>query len=51
MKYVMDQNQTVDFSGHISDPKYAAMVQNGQVNLADESSLLLNIQTDLIMKI
>ncbi|WP_300674671.1 hypothetical protein [Soonwooa sp.] len=39
MKYVMDQNQTVAFSGHISDPKYAAMVQNGQVNLADEEFL------------
>jgi len=36
MKYVMDQNQTVNFKGHISDPEYAAMVQNGQVNLADE---------------
>lgn len=39
MKYVMKQNQTVDFSGTISDPKYAAMVQNGQVNLADEQFL------------
>lgn len=39
MKYVMDQNQTVDFKGHISDPTYAAMVQNGQVNLADEKFL------------
>lgn len=39
MKYVMNQNQTVDFSGTISDPKYAAMVQNGQVNLSDEQFL------------
>ena len=35
MKYVMDQEQTVDFSGNISDPKYAAMVQNGQVDLTN----------------
>ncbi len=39
MKYVMKQNQTVDFSGHISDPKYAGMVNNGQVNLTDEQFL------------
>ena len=39
MKYVMDQNRTVNFSGHISDPKYAGMVQNGQVNLQDEQFL------------
>ncbi|MDC8106686.1 MULTISPECIES: hypothetical protein [Chryseobacterium] len=39
MKYVMDQNQTVNFKGHISDPTYAGMVQNGQVNLADEKFL------------
>ncbi|BAP29921.1 putative outermembrane protein [Chryseobacterium sp. StRB126] len=39
MKYVMDQDQTVNFKGHISDPEYAAMVQNGQVNLADEKFL------------
>ncbi|ROI02971.1 MULTISPECIES: hypothetical protein [unclassified Chryseobacterium] len=39
MKYVMDQNQTVGFKGHISDPEYAGMVQNGQVNLADEKFL------------
>lgn len=39
MKYVMDQDQTVDFTGHISDPTYAAMVQNGQVNLTDEKFL------------
>lgn len=39
MKYVMDQNQTVKFSGNISDPVYAGMVQNGQVNLADEKFL------------
>ncbi len=39
MKYVMKQNQTVNFSGTISDPKYAGMVNNGQVNLADEQFL------------
>ncbi|WP_306552785.1 hypothetical protein [Chryseobacterium sp. WG23] len=39
MKYVMDQDQTVNFKGHISDPEYAGMVQNGQVNLADEKFL------------
>ncbi|UOE40180.1 hypothetical protein MTP09_09660 [Chryseobacterium suipulveris] len=39
MKYVMDQDQTVKFSGHISDPVYAGTVQNGQVNLADEKFL------------
>ncbi|SHJ99597.1 hypothetical protein [Epilithonimonas mollis] len=39
MKYVMDQNQIADFSGHISDPAYAGMVQNGQVNLSDEQFL------------
>lgn len=39
MKYVMDQNQTVKFSGTITDPVYAGMVQNGQVNLADEKFL------------
>ncbi|WP_312419167.1 hypothetical protein [Epilithonimonas sp.] len=39
MKYVMDQNQTVNFDGHISDPTYAGMVQNGQVNLLDEQFL------------
>lgn len=39
MKYVMDQNQTVDFKGNISDPKYAAYVQNGQVNLSDANFL------------
>ncbi len=39
MKYVMDQNQIANFRGNISDPTYAAMVQNGQVNLADEQFL------------
>ncbi len=39
MKYVMDQDQTVGFKGNISDPVYAAMVQNGQVNLEDEQFL------------
>ena len=39
MKYVMDQEQTVDFNGSISDPKYAAMVKNGQVDLTDQEFL------------
>ena len=39
MKYVMDQNQTVDFTGNISDPTYANMVQNGKIILADEKFL------------
>ena len=39
MKYVMDQNQIAEFSGTISDPTYAAMVQNGQVDLSDEQFL------------
>lgn len=39
MKYVMDQDQTVKLNGHISDPVYAAMVKNGEVNLADEQFL------------
>ena len=39
MKYVMDQDQTVDFKGNISDPVYAAMVNNGKVNLVDEKFL------------
>lgn len=39
MKYVMDQDQVADFKGHISDPVYAGMVQNGQVDLTDEQFL------------
>lgn len=39
MKYVMDQNQTVKFNGNISDPTYAAMVQNGQVDLSSAEFL------------
>ncbi|WP_396124917.1 hypothetical protein [Chryseobacterium foetidum] len=39
MKYVMDQNQTVDFKGHINDPKYAGMVNNGTVDLRGEDFL------------
>lgn len=39
MKYVMDQDQIAKFNGHISDPAYAAMAQNGQVNLTDEQFL------------
>lgn len=35
MKYVMKQDQKVDFSGNITDPKFATMVNNGQVDLAD----------------
>lgn len=34
MKYVMDQGQTVKFNGHVNDAKYAAMVNNGQINLS-----------------
>ncbi len=39
MKYVMKQDQTVGFSGTISDPHYAAMVQNGQVDLSNSEFL------------
>jgi hypothetical protein len=39
MKYIMKQNQTVGFSGNISDPVYANMVQNGQVDLSDSKFL------------
>lgn len=39
MKYVMDQDQVVNFDGQITDPVYAAMVQNGKVDLADENFL------------
>ncbi|MFW2136026.1 hypothetical protein ACK2M7_07070 [Chryseobacterium sp. TY4] len=40
MKYVMDQNQTVGFEGHISDPTYTSMVQSGSaVNLTNEQFL------------
>ena len=35
MKYVMDQEQTVDFNGHVTDPTYAAMVQNGKLDLTN----------------
>lgn len=45
MKYVMDQNQVVNFSGEINDPKYAkyaAMVQNGRVDLKSGEFLTLN---------
>ena len=40
MKYVMDQEQSVKFSGNITDPDYAAMVQNGQVDLTDGEFLV-----------
>lgn len=39
MKYVMDQDQTVDFKGHIEDPKYASMVKDGKVDLSDANFL------------
>lgn len=39
MKYVMDQDQTVEISGNISDPVYAAMINNGQINLTDANFL------------
>jgi len=39
MKYVMDQDQVANFKGHISDPNYAGIVQNGQINLLDEQFL------------
>ncbi|MDR2204824.1 MAG: hypothetical protein LBE36_01505 [Flavobacteriaceae bacterium] len=39
MKYIMTQNQTVGFSGHISDPVYADMVENGKVDLSDAKFL------------
>lgn len=39
MKYVMDQNQTVKFSGYINNPEYAAYVQNGEVDLSDGNFL------------
>lgn len=39
MKYVMDQDQTVDFSGHITNPTYAAMVHNGKIDMSDEKFL------------
>ena len=40
MKYVMDQEQSVKFSGNITDPAYAAMIQNGQVDLTDGEFLV-----------
>lgn len=39
MKYVMDNDQTVKFNGYISDPKYAAMVKNGSIDLTDQQFL------------
>lgn len=35
MKYVMDQDQTAKITGYIADPHYAAMIQNGQVDLTN----------------
>ncbi|WP_053073325.1 hypothetical protein [Chryseobacterium sp. FH2] len=45
MKYVMDQNQTVDFQGYINNPEYASLVNNGKVDLSD-SKLLTFEHTD-----
>lgn len=39
MKYVMDQNQTVDFSGYIANPTYATMINNGTIDLSDSKFL------------
>ncbi len=39
MKYVMDQEQSVQLTGNISDPVYSAMVKNGEVDLSDEQFL------------
>lgn len=39
MKYVMDQDQVVDFNGNISNPEYAAMVKNGKIDLSDAKFL------------
>lgn len=39
MKYVMDQDQTVKFEGHISDPYYAGMAAHGEVDLRDSRFL------------
>lgn len=36
MKYVMQQYQTVKFSGSIDDPKYAAMVKGDEIELYPE---------------
>jgi len=35
MKYVMDQEQTVGISGFVKNPKYEAMINNGQVDLTN----------------
>ncbi|WP_297984647.1 hypothetical protein [uncultured Chryseobacterium sp.] len=35
MKYVMDQNQTVEINGYITDTVYASKIQNGQIDLSD----------------
>lgn len=39
MKYVMDQEQKVSVTGQISDPIYAGMIQNGEIDLTDEEFL------------
>lgn len=39
MKYVMDQDQTVNVKGYINNPEYASLVQNGKVDLSDAKLL------------
>lgn len=39
MKYVMDQDQVVDFRGYIKDQKYSSFVKNNQVDLTSEEFL------------
>lgn len=39
MKYVMVQDQTVDFEGHIDNPTYSSMVQNGKIDLSNRDFL------------
>lgn len=40
MKYVMKQDQTVDFSGNIDNPTYANMVEDGKIDLSDKKFLM-----------
>ncbi len=39
MKYVMNQNQTIAFTGYIDNPDYAAYVQNGKIDLSQPGFL------------
>lgn len=39
MKYVMNQSQTAGISGHISDPYYANMIDNGKIDLTNADFL------------